>query len=572
MAAAEVESVVNRWVVDYYLNLALEFLQTGKHEDFCAIKLALDRVLARPVEKTEPMFTKIQVLDFLSLINDGDKLALPVEPDPPVTHLESALMLLESMSQDCSIPHKDFENVCTSIKEMIVGLFIKDRNFDRAKEVLNKHFPKPMVGKKAIFMGLIKQKSRMHKVIEQINFQQFREEMLAFCQRICPLSPTFLQKAAKHLIDERLADQDNSSADAQAEPSPPSSPQVNTAQCGPCKQSLIQRTRLEAAYKALAAGSDGITFSELEEEVDTEENEGEDICLRLSLDPKSGTNLSSEPEGLFQRDSSSPMEASLADHPPQTDAITQALAGSSSQTPTVKRTMQLYTLAKLVSEPDSQNTECSQDLETEVRIETPPQTQAAFNEKDLQCPLIGEEVATPIRKRPRRACSRALTDSEENPSSACDEEIPKTSSSSKRTLDDADETCITDSSVGSSPNALPPTSSTPHKDSAQVKDPATSKWKKLFHDAKESKETWSDEDVHFNSKSNSGLQESSISYSSHRKRMWTDIETQKLKEGVKKFGEGNWSKIKAYYSFKDRTNVNLKDRWRTLKKLNDANS
>lgn len=160
----------------------------------------------------------------------------------------------------------------------------------------------------------------------------------------------------------------------------------------------------------MASGSDGITFSQLEEEVDTEENEGEDICLHLSLDPKSGTNLSSEPEGLFQRDSSSPMEASLADHPPQMDAITQALAGSSSQTPTEKRTRHLYTLAKLVSEPDSQpnsqNTECSQELETEVRIETPPQTQAAFSEKDLQCPLIGEEVATPIRKRPRRVCSR----------------------------------------------------------------------------------------------------------------------------------------------------------------------
>lgn len=51
-------------------------------------------------------------------------------------------------------------------------------------------------------------------------------------------------------------------------------------------------------------------------------------------------------------------------------------------------------------------------------------------------------------------------------------------------------------------------------------------------------------------------------------QMWTEAETQKLIEGVGKFGAGNWSKIRAYYSFNDRTNVNLKDRWRTLKKTN----
>lgn len=48
---------------------------------------------------------------------------------------------------------------------------------------------------------------------------------------------------------------------------------------------------------------------------------------------------------------------------------------------------------------------------------------------------------------------------------------------------------------------------------------------------------------------------------------WSDSETKMLEEGVKMFGEGNWNKIREYYDFNGRTNVNLKDRWRTMKKL-----
>lgn len=43
------------------------------------------------------------------------------------------------------------------------------------------------------------------------------------------------------------------------------------------------------------------------------------------------------------------------------------------------------------------------------------------------------------------------------------------------------------------------------------------------------------------------------------------IEDRKLKAGVKKHGEGNWRMILNDFEFDNRTGVNLKDRWRTLK-------
>ncbi|KFR11363.1 Telomeric repeat-binding factor 2, partial [Opisthocomus hoazin] len=48
---------------------------------------------------------------------------------------------------------------------------------------------------------------------------------------------------------------------------------------------------------------------------------------------------------------------------------------------------------------------------------------------------------------------------------------------------------------------------------------------------------------------------------------WTIQESEWIKEGVKKFGEGRWKAICQKYPFQNRTAVMIKDRWRTMKKL-----
>ncbi|NXA24981.1 TERF2 factor, partial [Ibidorhyncha struthersii] len=71
----------------------------------------------------------------------------------------------------------------------------------------------------------------------------------------------------------------------------------------------------------------------------------------------------------------------------------------------------------------------------------------------------------------------------------------------------------------------------------------------------EAKDSWSEEDELF----------SDVGKNTARK--WTIQESEWIKEGVKKFGEGRWKAICQKYPFQNRTAVMIKDRWRTMKKL-----
>lgn len=92
----------------------------------------------------------------------------------------------------------------------------------------------------------------------------------------------------------------------------------------------------------------------------------------------------------------------------------------------------------------------------------------------------------------------------------------------------------------------------------------------------EKKEDWSDEELLFGEPRNNSIQngrtsptESTFSCSSKRQK-WTIEESEWIKQGVQKFGVGNWLKILKHYPFCDRTSVTIKDRWRTMQKLNMA--
>ncbi|KAM4613965.1 telomeric repeat-binding factor 2 isoform 3-T3 [Discoglossus pictus] len=79
-------------------------------------------------------------------------------------------------------------------------------------------------------------------------------------------------------------------------------------------------------------------------------------------------------------------------------------------------------------------------------------------------------------------------------------------------------------------------------------------------------DSWSEEDDLFKTKRSTDSSNSTSSNSGKRQK-WTAEETEWIRHGVKKYGEGNWSKICKRFPFQNRTSVMIKDRWRTMKKL-----
>ncbi|KAM4801093.1 telomeric repeat-binding factor 2 isoform X4 [Ictidomys tridecemlineatus] len=95
------------------------------------------------------------------------------------------------------------------------------------------------------------------------------------------------------------------------------------------------------------------------------------------------------------------------------------------------------------------------------------------------------------------------------------------------------------------------------------KNPKVSKRKWNSSNGVEEKETWVEEDELFQVQ----VPEEDSATSITKKQKWTVEESEWVKAGVHKYGEGNWAAISKNYPFVNRTAVMIKDRWRTMKKL-----
>ncbi|XDC61826.1 telomeric repeat-binding factor 2 isoform X2 [Ovis aries] len=95
------------------------------------------------------------------------------------------------------------------------------------------------------------------------------------------------------------------------------------------------------------------------------------------------------------------------------------------------------------------------------------------------------------------------------------------------------------------------------------KNPKVPKAKWNSSNGVEEKETWVEEDELFQVQA----PDEESATNTTKKQKWTVEESEWVKAGVQKYGEGNWAAISKNYPFVNRTAVMIKDRWRTMKRL-----
>ncbi|XP_072529318.1 telomeric repeat binding factor a [Salminus brasiliensis] len=645
------EASINTWVLELYVSKAIEAFRNEEYGSFAQLRNLIEALVVRPINDRSDVTIKLRFMQFLSQINDGDKLDITYQS--ALTPLESALTTLEKICSETDVSQNVLEQVHTSVREMLIIICIKNEHFEKAKVMLLKHFPKgrDSAGKKKLFEDLIKWRCSTHSMIKSASYNDFKQDMLDFIEKLYKLQEPFLIKVAKLAeqgqirtsIDGEVSRKSQTVRTADDQPSTQGRtvqnaqlPSEQTAAEDHCPLNSEQRAPAENGYSHAQPISSPVPvqlslnklrtifldlaelflvstpFSRVQEEVDKEAAEQEsgidletdELGLRLSETPveallceaavkeRAGKERVSEGGGrLVQQVQESPMDLTLLMD------INMETAGSHSgsiltsyqvrdvistgpenvhPTASTKQNSKTrpggaaseVTVAQLVMEDDSQPSE----LEAVDSQQTPSPLKAGCSEDD---PLDSLPTnSTPVRKIRRSASSRKSIPSEPEPASPQQPTEPQNCSTPTRVA----------SPSSSSSNCTPGGHNKRTKKRQQAafesgsdesividSPPSTkkspSKVRRNWMDVSGIPEQWSDEESLFGASTSARGRGSSVDGQGKRK-MWTDEESDWVRQGVARYGEGRWERIRSMFPFKGRTAVNIKDRWRTMKKLN----
>ncbi|XP_069724872.1 telomeric repeat-binding factor 2 isoform X2 [Phaenicophaeus curvirostris] len=501
------EAAVNGFVLHFYFHQAVSAYRAGRNRDFRQLRDVMQALLMRPLEKEPAVSQMLRIMQFLSRVEEGENLDCTFDKESELTPLESAIGILELIQKEFDVPEKAMETVQKMLKEAAVIVCIKSKEFDKASKIVKRQMGKDLrvQKKRNELLAIIREKNLSHPTVKNFSYKNFQQSMFQFL---------------KSYVDESE----------------------------PLLQTIVKKT-----------------FSS--------EHDKDPKYLSVTSESANGPNGQAavlELSGLIE----GPAEA------PEPDEAAEDLEG----TPNTPARADDPTAASELMEGARDSAAGAEPMEGETDpAATPEHIMAMVNnlEDALEPMEVSKEPAAAASKLPAVPCRDAERTKRRKEEMNQDSEIsdpPEISRKGKRLLTisklvmERDSQCSESSdSPDSSQEPVVSSASRPaqklHDQPVSTESTKSSRGRWNSSYGREEKDYWSEEDELFADAASLASNSHNSTVFGSKKQKWTVQESQWIKDGVKKFGEGRWKAICQKYPFQNRTPVMIKDRWRTMKKL-----
>ncbi|XP_050167454.1 telomeric repeat-binding factor 2 isoform X3 [Myiozetetes cayanensis] len=512
--AALREETVNGWVLQFYFHRAMQAYRSGRHREFRQLRDIMQALLVRPLDKEPAVAQMLRIMQLLSRVEEGENLDCTFDKESELTPLESALTVLELVHKEFSMPEKTMETVQKMVKEAAVIVCIKNKEFDKASKIVKRHMGKDSKNQKKRneWLAVIREKNFSHPKVKNFSYKDFQQSIFELLKVYVDDSEPLLLTVMKKTLNVEHTDE------------PESLSVTPKSADGPKDQTAAPEDSGRAEGPAGAPEPAG---------------------------------AAEEPEGA-----ASPVER--AAHPTVAPEAMEGASGPAAAPESMEvATDPAATPDHLTAEPD-----VLKDIPEPVEIAKEPATKVA-----AELP----EVSTRDSERTKRRKEVENQDSEISDPPEIPHKGKRLFTISELVMEADNQSSKSSESPDSSQEPVVSSASRPRPVQKLHDQPVTTESAKYGASAlwsfqrrwnssrgREEKDSWSEEDDLFSDGASIGTNNSTIF--SSKKQKWTIQESEWIKQGVKKFGEGRWKAICQTYPFQNRTAVMIKDRWRTMKK------
>ncbi|XP_010113910.1 PREDICTED: telomeric repeat-binding factor 2, partial [Chlamydotis macqueenii] len=505
--------------------------------------------LMRPLEKEPTVAQMLRVMQLLSRIEEGENLDCTFDKESELTPLESAIDVLELIQREFSVAEKTMENIQKMVKEAAVIVCVKNREFDKASKIAKRYMGKEPrnLKKRNELLTVIREKNLAHPMVKNFSYKNFQQSVFQFLKAYVDDSEPLLLTIMKKTLNSEPKCSSVTPESANGAKDQAAAPEPSERAGGPGGEPAQTAKDPEGAPNPVERADDPTAAPE--------PMEGASDSAAAPEPVEGATDPAATPERLTAapntlEDASEPMEIS------KEPAAAPELPGVSyrdserqpSGTVTAYGISVLREAFKILS--DSQDSDA---LFTKL------------DETDFSFP---KQLSPSVSHRTKRRKEEENQDSEISDPPEIPHKGKRLLTISKLVMEQDGQYSESSESPDSSQEPVVSSASRPvqklHDEPVSTKTSSQRMWNSSF--GEEEKDSWSDEDELFSDAASIGTNSHNTTVFGSKKQKWTIQESEWIKEGVKKYGEGRWKAICQKYPFQNRTAVMIKDRWRTMKK------